>query len=217
MFKSLESIDITKQVADAPKMSAELLKRIKQAAVNGMLQSVAEYCYFSGTSVEDLKKKLLMIINDFRSTGDVETNERYVESMVRQLTTRVSTERSFFAPYASTYPLSPWAIVEDPCIWDVDIYGHQENLSQTEREMIASFREAREAYNEASRTLSDYIRKMTEVARKELLVTHSHVFEQAAPAWLKEISAYLRPCESDPPCCDCSGGDLAEESADIVN
>lgn len=194
MFKSLESIDVTKQNVDKEKMSVELYNKLKSTIARTLVRSVACYLYESGDSADTLTKKLTAIANAFVSGGDISSDCTYI---VRDTVAAVTSPRTGgFGPYASVWDTGAWCVSEDPYLF---VYGEQNNYTDTEKAMVAEFTEARKRYETIQRKVVDYITKTCEHIRRDIIVKYSSTLEQNAPTWLKDVSSSLRlglPIES---------------------
>ena len=194
MFKSLESIDVTKQNVDKDKMSVELYNKLKSTIARTLVRSVACYLYDSGDSADTLTKKLTAVVNAFISGGDIPSDYTY---LVRDTVASVTAPRTGgFGPYASTWDTNAWCVAEDPYLF---VYGEQNNYTDTEKAMVAEFTEARKRYETIHRKVIDYINKTCEQIRRDIIVKYSSALEQNAPTWLKDVSSSLRlglPIES---------------------
>lgn len=187
MFKSLESIDVTKQNVDKDKMSVELYNRLKGTIARALVRSVACYLYESGDNADTLTKKLTAIANAFVSGGDISSDDDY---LVRDIVAAVTSPRiSGYGPYASTWDTGAWGVVEDPYLF---AYGEKNNYTDTEKAMVAEFVEARKRYDTIQRKVIDYITKTCDQIRRDVIVKYSSTLEQNAPTWLKEVSSSLR-------------------------
>jgi len=194
MFKSLESIDVTKQNVDKDKMSVELYNKLKSTIARTLVRSVACYLYESGHSTDHLTKKLTAISNAFISGGDISDDSTYI---VRDTVAAVTSPRTGgYGPYASAWDTCAWCVAEDPYLF---VYGEQNNYTDTEKAMVAEFTEAKKRYETIQRKVIDYINKTCEQIRRDIIVKYSSTLEQNAPTWLKDVSSSLRlglPIES---------------------
>jgi len=194
MFKSLESIDVTKQNVDKEKMSVELYNKLKSTIARTLVRSVGCYLYDSGDSADTLTKKLTAIANDFVSSGDIHRDYTY---LVRDTVAAVTSPRTGgFGPYSNIWDTSAWCVCEDPYLF---VFGEQDNYTDVEKAMVAEFIEARKRYETIQRKVIHYIDKTCDQIRRDLIVKHSSALEQNAPTWLKEVSSALRlglPIES---------------------
>lgn len=194
MFKSLESIDVTKQNVDKDKMSVELYNKLKGAITRTLVRSVACYLYESGDNADILTKKLTAISNAFVSGGDISSDYDF---LVRDMVAAVTSPRSGgFGPYASLWDTSACCVADDPYLF---VYGEKNNYNEVEKAMVAEFTEARKRYETINRRVIDYITKATDQIRRDFIIKYSSTLEQNAPTWLKEVSSALRlglPIES---------------------
>ena len=193
MFKSLESIDVTKQNVDKDKMSVELYNKLKCAIARSLVRSVACYMYECGDSADTLTKKLTAVVNAFVSGGDIYRDCSIVRDTVAAVT---SPRTGGFGPHASIWDTEAWCVSEDPYLF---VYGEQNNYTDVEKSMVAEFTEARKRYETIQRRVIDYIRRTCEQIRRDFVVKYSSTLEQNAPTWLKEVSSALRlglPIES---------------------
>lgn len=194
MFKSLESIDVTKQNVDTDKMSVELYNKLKYSIARALVRSVACYLYESGENADTLTKRITAITNAFVSGGDIPSDYAY---LVRDTVTAVtSPSTGGFGHYADIWDTSAWCVAEDPYLF---VYGEQNNYTDVEKAMVAEFTEARKRYETIQRKVIHYITKTCDQIRRDFILKYSSALEQNAPTWLKDVSSSLRlglPIES---------------------
>lgn len=192
-----ESVPVEKE-EDTPAMSVVCLKFARRNVVFAVLRSLSMYMLRNGSSTEDTLKQLRAVANAFISGNDVEHYDQeyvangYLDSLVKDC---VSGGDIYAAAYSMNY-VDTYSIITGAVDYTDTFRYSTSNLdrdamTEYEREVIANFGKAQDAYFRAREKYESYFRKVNREAAVDMIRKYSSVLGQASTKWLDGVSVGL--------------------------
>ena len=180
---------------DPSKMSVAALECCKRSVICGIVKSIGLWLFNNTPDIKDAEKKMLTIINAFKSNKDLTPSEcdwQYDNYFANLKSARFATDPDCCCPPCSSGYVSWYSVVSN-LVDDTSCYewtfcpSESEKLTQQENDLVARMRNAREEYYKVRNEFENYFRKVNQQALKSVVLKYGTTFQQIAPDWYKQI------------------------------